>query len=104
MTYSLSGLTSMAERVKQVVKVGSWLYDGTVESHVQIVKQNYFELPEPEDEESTPGYPPRDKDGNYYYEYFTPGAGKGLSNLFGSAEDAIQNAIETLRSPIEWDQ
>jgi hypothetical protein len=48
----------MSERVFQIVRRGSWLYDHTVPAEVQIVRRNYFDGPKIVDEEPTPGYPP----------------------------------------------
>lgn len=51
-------------QVKEIIKRGRWIYGGTVQSEVWIIKQNYFEGPTPMDEDPTPGYPPRDENGN----------------------------------------
>jgi hypothetical protein len=57
----------MVERVRQIVKRGTWLYDGTVPCEVRVIKTNYFEHPGPDDEEKDESYPPRDADGNFYF-------------------------------------
>jgi hypothetical protein len=92
-------------RIRETVQRGTWLYGGTAQASVSIVRQNYFEGPAITEEASEPGYPPTDSDGCFYaVEYGIPGAGKGCSGrVFGSAEDARQHAEETLKSPIHWD-
>jgi hypothetical protein len=92
-------------RVRETLKQGSWLYDGSVRARVAIVKRNYFEGPVVTDELETPGYPPTDADGCFYsIEYGIPGAGAGASgSVFGSLEEAVRHAEATLKSPIEWE-
>ena len=92
----------MAERVRQVVKQGTWLYDGTVPCEVEVIKSNYFERPEP-DEDKVPGYPPRDADGNFYFVRLTlKGIARGVFKCFGSSDEAVQGVMKKLVGPIHW--
>jgi hypothetical protein len=94
----------MSEQVKKIVKRGHWIYGGTVPSEVWIVKQNYFEGPTPTDEEPTPGYPPRDENGMFYYAgYVQKGAIKGISNVCGSVDEAVRLAEQTIQGQINWE-
>jgi hypothetical protein len=81
---------------------GTWLYGGSLEAAVSIVRQNYFECPRPEDEPPTPGYPPVDDDGCFYaVKYAIPGAGAGSgSRVFGSLEEAVRHAEMTVHTPL----
>jgi hypothetical protein len=94
----------MTERIKEIVKRGTWLYDGTVRAEVLIIRQNYFEGPKIVDEEPTPGYPPTDSQGCFYaIEYDIPRGGAGGSGpVFGSLADAVQKAEATIKGPIVW--
>ena len=93
-----------SEKIRQVLRQGTWLYGGVTKSDVWIIRQNYFEGPEITDEEPTVGYPPRDNEGCFYFpEYRIPGAGAGSgSGVFGSAEDAIRRA-EAICGPVAWE-
>lgn len=94
----------MAQNVKEIVRRGRWMYDGTVPTEVCIVRQNYFEGPPIVDEEPTPGYPPRDENGMFYYvAYKQRGSVRSVSNLCGSAEEAAALAERTVQDPIVWD-
>jgi hypothetical protein len=92
------------KRIRQILKHGTWLYDGTVKADVWIVRQNYFEGPVITDEEPTPGYPPTDAEGCFYFpEYRVPGAGAGSGgSVFSSPEEAIRRAEDVLKSQIVW--
>jgi hypothetical protein len=93
----------MKERVRRVVKQGTWLYDGTLPCLVQVIKTNYIEHPSPDDEDQDAGYPPLDPDGNFYYvEYVMEGRVRSVSNCFGSSDEAVQATIKTLKGPIQW--
>ena len=94
----------MSERVFQIVRRGSWLYDHTVPAEVQIVRRNYFDGPKIVDEEPTPGYPPTDAEGCFYaIDYYLSNGQKGVcGEVFASLEDAAKRAEETLQSPIPW--
>jgi hypothetical protein len=93
----------MTERVKDIVRKGRWLYDGTVPSEVWIIRQNYFEGPTITEEESDTNYPRRDGDGMFYYAAFAQQSTvKSVSNLFGSAEEAVQEADHIVHG-ITWD-
>lgn len=93
----------MAERVRQIVKLGEWLYDATVPCEVRIIKTNFFEHPSDALDEGLEGYPPRDAAGNFYFvEYMIEGHVRGVSNCFGSADEAIQEAAGKLQGPIRW--
>ena len=95
----------MTQKIRQILRRGTWLYDGIVRGEVWIVRQNYFEGPKTTDEEPTPGYPPTDAEGCFYFpEYRIPRAGAGSGGqVFGSIEDAIRYAETILKSPIAWD-
>ena len=92
--------------MKQTLKRGSWLYDGSLPAAVTIVRQNYFEGPHVTDETQTRGYPPTDAEGCFYsVEYnIPPGAGSGSSGpVFGSLDEAVRHAEAILKSPIAWE-
>jgi hypothetical protein len=94
----------MNNRVKQIVKRGHWIYGGTVKSEVWIIKQNYFEGPAITDEDPTPGYPPTDENGMFYYAaYAQQDTIKGVSNVRGSADEAMHLAEQTIQSKIDWE-
>ena len=57
----------MTNRVKETVKRGTWIYDGTAPCEVWIIKQNFIEGPRIDAEELHPGYPPYDEHGEFYY-------------------------------------
>jgi hypothetical protein len=92
------------EKIRQVLRHGTWLYGGVTKSDVWIVRQNYFEGPKFTDEEPTPGYPPTDSEGCFYLpQYRIPGAGAGGGGeVFSSIEDAIRRA-EAIVGAIAWD-
>jgi hypothetical protein len=70
---------------------------------VLIFRQNYFEGPHIEGEEPTSGYPPRDHDGIFYYAaYVQSGAIRGLSNVYGSIDEAARAAERTIQGSIVW--
>ena len=93
----------MTDRIFQIVRRGSWLYDGTVPAEVQIVRRNYFDGPTIIDEEPLPGYPPRDAEGCFYaIDYYLENGQKGVGEVFGSLEAAVTGAERTLRRPITW--
>jgi hypothetical protein len=94
------------KKIRQVLRHGSWLYDGTIKSDIWIIRQNYFEGPEITDEETDPSYPPTDSEGCFYFpEYRIPGAGGGSGGrVFGSADDAIDHAEKRLGIGIVWDK
>jgi hypothetical protein len=100
-----NGSRLLPMRLRQIMRRGTWLYGGSVEAAVAIVRQNYFEGPQPEDEPPTPGYPPVDEDGCFYgVEYAIPGAGAGSgSQVFVSLEEAVRHAETTIESPIAWE-
>ena len=93
----------------EIVRHGTWLYDGVVPADVNIVKLTDADIPPgPEDEGSVPGYPPRDGQGYFYgVDYFVhgrAGTSKGVSaRLFGSVKDASRHATDTLKVAINWD-
>jgi hypothetical protein len=96
----------MPREDKRVLKVGSWLYDGQVAAHVQICS-SYYGLSDSEDEDPNsdypPGWPPRDSEGNVFYaEYSLPGGGSSRSTFYASAEEAVQEALKAILSPIMW--
>jgi hypothetical protein len=94
----------MQDRVNRIVKAGTWLYNGHAKAHVRIVCTNYFDYEIQPSDEDDPDYPPRDKDGYFYYvQYWVEGGGASVSNCFGSAEDAVQRATEVIKSPIVWE-
>lgn len=91
------------KRVREIVKRGEWVYDGAVPCELRVVMTNFFEHPGPEDDEKVAGYPPRDENGNFYVvEYLMKGRVRGVSNCFGSLEDAVKEATGKLESPIRW--
>ncbi|HXP69738.1 MAG TPA: hypothetical protein VOA88_10685 [Candidatus Dormibacteraeota bacterium] len=94
----------MAERVRQIVKLGEWLYDATVPCEVRIIKTNFFEHPISDaSDEKLEGYPPRDAAGNFYFvEYTMSGYVRGVSNCFGSVDEAVQEAATKLQGLIRW--
>jgi hypothetical protein len=60
--------------------------------------------PTPDDEDRTPGYPPRDENGMFYYAgYVQESAIKGVSNVCGSSEEAVRLAEQTIQSQITWE-
>lgn len=94
----------MSAHVKEIVRRGKWVYAEAVPSEVLIFRQNYFEGPPIADEEPTPGYPPRDEDGMFYYAaYAQTGAIRGVSNVCGSATEAAQLAERTVQGQIIWE-
>jgi hypothetical protein len=94
----------MTERVKEIVRRGSWLYDGSVSAGVSIVRRNYFDGPKIVDEEPMPGYPPTDAEGCFYsVEYDVPRAGRGSGGeVYGCIEDAVRAAEAILKGPVIW--
>jgi hypothetical protein len=96
----------MTEKIRQILIHGTWLYGGTAESDVWIIRQNYFDGPEIIDDLVDPAYPPRDATGCFYFpEWRIPGAGAGGGGgVFGSAEEAIQQAERIIKSGITWDK
>ena len=96
----------MTKKIRQVLRHGSWLYDGTAKSDVWIIRQNYFECPKITDEEMDPAYPPTDADGCFYFpEYRIPGAGSGSGGeVFGAIDEALGRAEKILGSSITWDE
>jgi hypothetical protein len=96
----------MTNKIRQVLRHGSWLYDGTTKSDVWIVRQNYFEGHKITDEETDPAYPPTDAEGCFYFpEYRIPGAGAGSGGeVFGTANEALGQAEKILGSSIIWDE
>jgi len=96
----------MTEKIRQVLRHGSWLYGGTTKSDVWIIRQNYFDGPEVTDEETDPCYPPTDAEGCFYFpEYLIPGAGAGSgSGVFGTVDEAIDKAEKILGDGINWDK
>jgi hypothetical protein len=53
----------MTDRVRKIVKRGTWIYDGTVPCEVWILKQNFIEGPPIDDEELQLGYLPYNEHG-----------------------------------------
>jgi len=96
----------MADKLRQVLRHGSWLYGGTTKSDVWIVRQNYFEGPIITDEEIDPTYPPTDAEGCFYFpEYRIPGAGAGSGgSVFGTIDEAICQAEKIPGSGIIWEK
>jgi len=95
-------MRSGSVRIKKIVQRGAWLYDNSIPCELLIVRQNYFEGPQ-SDEEPTPGYPPTDAEGCHYYAaYVMNGATRSVTNCFGSAAEAAQKAAETLGQAIKW--
>jgi hypothetical protein len=97
----------MTQKIRQIIKHGTWLYGGATKSDVWIVRQNYFEGPEVTDDlRGDPEYPPHDADGCFYFpEYRIPGAGMGSGGeVVGSAEEAIFLAEKILKNGISWDE
>jgi hypothetical protein len=96
----------MTNKIRQVLRHGSWLYDGTTKSDIWIVRQNYFEGPKITDEEIDLSYPPTDAEGCFYFpEYRIPGAGAGSGGgVFGTIDEAICQAEKILGSGITWDK
>jgi hypothetical protein len=95
----------MSARVKEIVRRGKWVYGEEVISEVLIFRQNYFEGPRITDEEPTPGYPPRDQHGMFYYAaYAQRGVIRGVSNVCGSVNEATQLAEQTIQGPIVWER
>jgi hypothetical protein len=94
----------MSKKVKKILKRGHWIYGGTVQSEVWIIQQNYFEGPTIIDEEPTPGYPPYDENGMFYYAgYVQKGVIRGVSNVYGSADEAVRVAERTIQGPVTWE-
>lgn len=95
----------MTEKIRQPLKHGIWLYGGTVQSDVWIVRQNYFERPAIVDDLADPVYPPRDAEGCFHFpEWRIPGAGAGSGGgVFASVEEAIRWAERVAQGGIEWD-
>ena len=96
----------MTDKIRRVLRHGSWLYGGTIKSDVWIVRQNYFEGPKITDEEIDPSYPPTDAEGCFYFpEYRIPGAGAGGGGgVLGTVDEAVQKAEEILGATIAWDE
>ena len=76
----------MSDIVKEVVRRGAWLYDGSVPGEIQVIKTDFCE--EPDYGEENPGYPPRDADGNFYYVQYTlvGRSSSSISKSFASVE------------------
>ena len=86
-----------------LLKTGSWLYDGSHTSRVQIFKNN-VPLREGPDEDGPYPTLPTDNDGFYYYAQVTiPGGGSGQLALFDNPQAAMDHAAMKLPSPIKWD-
>ena len=96
----------MTNKIRQVLRHGSWLYGGTIKSDVWIIKQNYFEGPTITDETIDPSYAPTDAEGCFYFpEYRIPGAGAGGGGgVFKTIDEAIGKAEKILGSDITWDK
>jgi hypothetical protein len=96
----------MTNKIRQVLRHGSWLCGGTTKSDVWIVRQNYFEGPESPDEEIDPSYPPTDEEGCFYFpEYRIPGVGAGSGgSVFETIDEAIRQAEKILGSSVTWEK
>ena len=89
-----------------VIRSGSWLYDGTITGRVRIlkIKGDGPNIVETDEEES--GHSPTDNDGCYYVaEYGLPILGRPTcgSRGFATPQEATHHAEETLPSPVVWD-
>jgi hypothetical protein len=84
------------KRYSEIVKSGTWKYDGTVDTDVYIVQQNwdycYDEGFEDEPEKLN-------KDGVVYHVLF---AGLHESQAFMHLEEAIREAESRIAGPIDW--
>ena len=91
----------------EVLRGGSWLYDGTVIGHVRILKVKGAEpnILYSDDEDTV--HPPTDANGFYYVaEFWLPSTGNSMgSSSWGHAtvEEAIRYAEEKLPNPVNWD-
>lgn len=93
----------------QVLRSGSWIYDGEAVGKVRILKMKGDgpNLPAFEDDDDEVGNPPTDSEGYYYVAEFSL-AGLGASNNGSSswhvtAEEAVRYAEENLPSTISWE-
>jgi len=90
-------------RKQEVIRRGVWLYDGSVETPVFVIKQNwdyYFE------DGYSDGKPDLNDDGEaYYLSYSAPQDGefhRASSRTCLSENEAIRLAEETLTGGVRW--
>jgi len=97
-------VTDEGQRIREVVKRGTWLYGGAVPCEVHIFETNYSDAPPIiDDPDINPDYPPRDNAGNFYFAvYFVRGQRRGVSNCFGSVEDAQAAVAAVVGGTLKW--
>ena len=100
----------MNEPIQQIVATGSWLYAGTSEKPVYVIKQNYdywFEMEKADGELEAGEKPELNDDGQIYYVRFNTLGNKPWSVAYRgckSLDEAKTFASEKANGPIKWDQ
>jgi hypothetical protein len=101
----------MPEPWQNIIRSGTWLYDGIIPTGVHIVCQNYdywYSLGQADNNLETDEQPTLNSDGVVYYVLFgavpaeRPCGVRGSG--FMSAEDAALWAATQVPSPIQWHQ
>ncbi len=99
------------ERKAETVRVGTWLYDGAIETAVRIVRQNWDAYHE---EGYSDGPPELNAEGDAYYVVYgaasptEDGRGSARAGPFPrsrtclSLEEALALAEATVTGPIDW--
>jgi hypothetical protein len=95
----------MSPSEKEVIRSGTWLYDGCVEARVRILKIKGSGY---EEDEEGPQSPPEDANGFYYVAEFRlppfDSLGNGSTSWgHATADEAIKYAEEILPSRIRWE-
>jgi hypothetical protein len=103
----------MTERIEEVVKRGRWLFDETVPAEVRIIRRNFADPPDPDEElpdgwtgDVPPAYGP---DGFYYNAVYEMTGRDGMASRSGtdlySGIDAVIREVETtLNGKVVWDE
>ncbi len=92
----------MSERIRQIVKHGTWLYGDSLSYDVWILKQNYVDDPGANEKEraltlfNEGGY-------LFYAAYGRNQRWTGISKHFGTKAEAIAEAERTIQGGINWD-
>jgi hypothetical protein len=102
----------MAEQIEEVVKRGRWFFDGTIPAEVRIIRWNFVEPLDP-DEELPDGWtgdvpPPYGPDGFYYGAVYEMTGRDGMTtrsgtDLYSGVDAVIRNVEETLNGKVTWD-
>jgi hypothetical protein len=103
----------MAERIEEVVKHGRWFFDETVPAEVRIIRRNFAEPLDP-DEELPDGYigdapPPYGPDGFYYTAVYEMTGRGGMTTysgtgLYSDIDAVIRDVERTLNGKVIWNE